>query len=52
MCIRDMYDDDRLRTALKWLAKTYSGQIILFTCHQREAQMLTANQIEYQLIEL
>ena len=47
-----LYDDDRLRTALKWLAKTYSGQIILFTCHQREAQMLTANQIEYQLIEL
>ena len=47
-----LYDDDRLRTALKWLASSYSDQIILFTCHQREAQMLTANQIPYHLVEL
>ena len=47
-----LYDDDRLRTALRWLAGSYSGQIILFTCHQREAQMLTANQIPYHLVEI
>lgn len=47
-----LYDDDRLRTALKWLAGTYPNQIILFTCHQREAQMLTANQIPYHLVEI
>jgi DNA repair exonuclease SbcCD ATPase subunit len=47
-----LYDDDRLRTALKWLVNAYSDQIIIFTCHQREAQMLTANLIPYHLIEI
>lgn len=47
-----LYDDDRLRSALKWIAKSYKGQIIIFTCHQREAQMLTANQIPYHLITI
>lgn len=47
-----LYDDERLRSALKWLAASYQGQIILFTCHQREAQMLTANQLPYHLITL
>lgn len=44
------YDDDRLKTALKWLYKAYDNQIIIFTCHQREAQMMTANQIPFHLI--
>lgn len=47
-----LYDDSRLRTALKWLCNAYKGQIIMFTCHQREAQMLTANQIPYRLIRM
>ncbi len=47
-----LYDDDRLRTALKWLVSTYKDQIIIFTCHQREAQMLTANLIPYHLVEI
>lgn len=47
-----LYDDSRLKTALKWLCKAYQGQIIVFTCHQREAQMLTANQIPYHLIQI
>lgn len=47
-----LYDDSRLKTALKWLCKAYDGQIIIFTCHQREAQMLTANQIPYHLIQI
>lgn len=47
-----LYDDDRLKTALKWLVKSYTGQIIIFTCHQREAQMLTANQVGYHLVEI
>lgn len=44
-----LYDDERLKSALRWLSKAYKGQIIIFTCHQREAQMLTANQIPYHL---
>ena len=47
-----LYGEDRLHTALKWLKKAYPGQIIIFTCHQREAQMLTANQMVYNYIEL
>ena len=45
------YDDERLKTALEWLASAYGGQIIIFTCHRREAQMLRARQVEFQLIE-
>ena len=47
-----LYDDERLKTALKWLVSAYHSQIIIFTCHQREAQLLTANQIPYHLIEI
>ena len=46
------YDDGRLKTALEWLASAYGGQIIIFTCHRREAQMLRARQVEFQLIEM
>ncbi len=47
-----LYDDERLRSALRWLAEAYGGQIIIFTCHQREAQMLTANLMPYHLVEI
>ncbi len=47
-----LYDDERLKTVLKWLAASCQGQVLLFTCHQREAQMLTANQMAYNYIEL
>ena len=46
------YDDERLRTALKWLDKTYGGQMLIFTCHKREIQMLEAHQIEYHSVEI
>ena len=46
------YDDERLKTALEWLASAYGGQIIIFTYHRREAQMLRARQVEFQLIEM
>ena len=46
------YDDERLRTALKWLDKTYGGQMLIFTCHKREMQMLDAHQIEYHSVEI
>lgn len=47
-----LYDDERLKTALKWLSGAYQNQIIIFTCHQREAQLLTANQIPYHLVRI
>ena len=47
-----LYDDERLKTALKWLVKAFDSQIIIFTCHKREAQLLTANQVPYHLITI
>lgn len=47
------YDEHRLRTVLLWLAETFrSRQILIFSCHRREAQLLTANMMEYRLTEL
>ena len=46
------YDDERLRTALKWMDKEYDGQMLIFTCHKREEQMLRAHQIDYHSIEI
>ena len=37
-----LYDDERLRTVLKWLPTAYSGQILVFTCHEREMRVLKA----------
>ncbi len=48
-----LYDEDRLKSTLEWLYATYgSGQMILFTCHQREGQMLTKSRIPYHLIKI
>ncbi len=47
-----LYDDERLRTALQWLCKAYQGQIIIFTCHQREATVMASYKIPYHLISL
>lgn len=46
------YDDERLKTALKWLSESFGGQMLVFTCHHREAQMLRAHQIPFHLIEI
>lgn len=46
------YDDERLRTALKWMADAYGGQMLIFTCHKREGQMLRAHQVPYNYIEI
>lgn len=34
-----MYDEQRLRRTLKWLCKSDS-QVLLFTCHKREGEIL------------
>lgn len=35
-----MYDEERLRQTLKWLDGR-GGQVLIFTCHKREAQILS-----------
>ena len=47
-----LYDDERLMTALKWLPNAYQGQIIIFTCHQREERILREAEVEHHFIEI
>ena len=47
-----LYDDDRLKTALKWLTKAYSGQIIVFTCHKRELAILDQEGIAHHVVRI
>ncbi len=46
------YDDDRLAHTLRWLAENYSGQIFIFTCQKREADLLRREQIPFTSILL
>lgn len=47
-----LYDDDRLETALTWLSGAYKGQMIIFTCHQREHNMFKKNGIPCHVIKI
>lgn len=46
-----MYDEERLKQTLKWLAGR-SGQVLIFTCHKREAQMLSELGIQANYIAM
>ena len=46
------YDEERLRTALKWMAKAYGGQMLIFTCHKGESQILQAHEIDFNYVEI
>lgn len=46
------YDEARLASALRWMAGSYEGQVIIFSCHTREAELLADNHIEFNKIAL
>ena len=46
------YDESRLSATLKWLAGEYKGQIIIFSCHEREKEILEENGEWFNKIEL
>ena len=46
----NLYDDERLSAALGFLADRYKGQVLIFTCQQREEDILTANDIAYKQV--
>ncbi|MCI8453352.1 MAG: AAA family ATPase [Lachnospiraceae bacterium] len=46
------YDNDRLRSALKWLATSYKGQLLLFTCQRREADLLKEEKLPFHYVEI
>ncbi|MDO4266179.1 MAG: AAA family ATPase [Eubacteriales bacterium] len=45
-----LYDDDRLQHTLVFLTKTCKSQLLIFTCHSREAEILTKNGTPYNMI--
>lgn len=47
-----LYDDDRLRQALRWLSEAYKGQIIIFTCHRREMDILEEEGIRHHVVKI
>lgn len=47
-----LYDDDRLRQALRWLSETYNGQMIIFTCHRRELDILEEEGIKHHVVKI
>ncbi|MBO6163802.1 MAG: AAA family ATPase [Lachnospiraceae bacterium] len=47
-----LYDTDRMSETLAWLAEYYPGQVFLFTCQERERQVLRAGSIAHHVINL
>ena len=47
-----LYDRPRLQKTLQWLSENYAGQIFIFTCHTREAELLDELHIPYNNIAL
>ncbi len=47
-----LYDDNRASSALRYLEGQRKGQVILFTCHNREKTILDKLNINYHYIEL
>ena len=47
-----MYDERRLSASLSYLKKAYPAQILLFTCHHREAKILQELGIPFEQTEL
>lgn len=46
------YDDERMGAALRCLAKDSDRQVLIFTCHHRETELLEKEQIPYHMIDL
>ena len=46
-------DDERLKNTLRWLTEQKAfSQILIFTCHHREAEMLESLNCDYHYVEL
>ena len=46
------YDKDRLTALLGWLNTNYTGHVFIFTCQNREAELLEDAGIPFEKIEL
>ena len=48
----NLYDDKRLEASLRFLAASYKGQILIFTCQDREEQLMDKLGIAYKRIKM
>ena len=48
----NLYDDKRLEASLRFLASSYKGQILIFTCQDREEQLMDKLGIAYNEIKM
>ena len=46
------YDDERLENILNYLINNFENQIIIFTCTQRESQILEKLNIKYNMVNI
>ena len=46
------YDESRLKSVLRWITHCYPNQVLIFTCHTRENEILDSGNISYNKIEL
>lgn len=46
------YDDRRLKHMIQWLVQNHHGQLVMFTCHHREADLLEQLGYDYNYIDL
>ena len=46
------YDDERLENILNYLINNFENQIIIFTCTQRESQILEKLNIKYNMVKI
>ena len=47
-----LYDEERLKSCLHFLSDMPGEQILLFSCHKREEELLTAERLPFRKIEL
>ena len=47
-----LYDDSRLEATLRELSNIADRQIIIFTCHKRELEILDRCEIDYHSVTL
>ena len=47
-----MYDNERLDSTLKYLYNNINSQVIIFTCHTREDEILSRENINYNSIKI
>ena len=47
-----LYDDERLRKSMRFIADNYRGQVVIFSCQNREAEALKDEDLPCNVIRM